>query len=295
LAQARIAIFCGKGGVGKTTLAAAFGLEQAQAGRKVLLVTSHPMEEFRLALRLDGVETRYPLSASNLRVAHIDPKEILAERVRTAFSVELLAEQVLGSSLYQSLVEVAPGLKEFSFLARLQEMASGVRGGEIDLLVWDAPATGHFLSTLRSARNFQSHLTGPMASAGADAAAFFSSPEHIRLLPVAALEEMAVQEMVELCEAVRSSYGIRPSLLLLNMASPLVDAPMCDVEDVEAAAVASPALRFALGRAVGERDRAKRARRDTGARSLTVPRFRESTDLDLVARVGPLLAAEIDA
>lgn len=289
-ASARVAIFCGKGGVGKTTLAVAFALRQAQADRRVLLVTSHPMHEFRLAIRLDGMDARFPLAPSRMTVAHLDPKEILAEVVRERFNVPLLADQVLGSHLYQSLVDVAPGLKEFSFLSRLQGLASGERGEVYDVVIWDAPSTGHFLSTLRSARNFQSHLSGPLAKAGTDLAQFLSSPDRIRLLPVAALEEMAVEEMIELCAAVRREYGLRPAALLFNMVSPLVNAPWCDIDQVEAAAASSPALRFALGRSKRERERAERARSEVGAKSLSIPRFREAGDLDLVDSVGQLLA-----
>ena len=51
-----LTVFCGKGGVGKTSLSLAFGLLSAQAGRSTLVVTSHPIEELALSLSLDGLE-----------------------------------------------------------------------------------------------------------------------------------------------------------------------------------------------------------------------------------------------
>ena len=76
----------------------------------------------------------------------------------------------MNSHIYQSLIEVAPGLKEFEFLVRMQQLAERTASGvtDYDLLLWDAPASGHFLGTLHAARNFETFLTGPLAAAGAD-------------------------------------------------------------------------------------------------------------------------------
>ena len=66
----------------------------------------------------------------------------------------MVAEAILNSSIFKNLVEVAPGLKEFYFLARLQQLAerkaaaAGAGGPDYELLIWDAPASGHFLTTL---------------------------------------------------------------------------------------------------------------------------------------------------
>jgi arsenite-transporting ATPase len=175
-----LTIFCGKGGVGKTTLSLAFALWHAGQGRRALVVTSHPLAELALSVSLDGLKQKQPQAAANLFVTHIDPREVIAGTVKESMPSALLADAVLSSRIYQSLIEIVPGLKEFAFVSRIQQLAE--QGfvepvhNKFDLLVWDAPATGHFLRTLEVSRNFDSYLSGPLALLGKDLVKFFSDP-----------------------------------------------------------------------------------------------------------------------
>src|SRR5258708_263087 len=126
--QARIVIVCGKGGVGKTTLSLALGMRHAALGRKGVVVTSHPLAELAVSVSLEGLAERSPSAAENLFVVHLDPRVLLAEVVENNFPVPMLARAVLQSDIYKNLVEVAPGLKEFYFLARLQLLAERKSG-----------------------------------------------------------------------------------------------------------------------------------------------------------------------
>ena len=304
-AQARLVVFCGKGGVGKTTLCLADGVRNASAGRRVLVVTSHPLEELAVTISLDGLAAEFPTAARNLFVVHLDPKDLLAEVVRANFPVAMLATAILESSLYSNLIEVAPGLKEFYFLVRLQQLAerrgkaTGAGSREFDLLLWDAPASGHFLGTLRAARNFETYLQGPLAVAGAELARFFSQRENMALLPVTTLEEMAITETSEMCQALRSEFNIVPATVLMNMVSPAVGASQEERERLRqraaAADSASPghaALRFAAGRGLLEAQRAGTLAIDLGAPTLPIERARHwASPLALLAALGEPLAA----
>jgi anion-transporting ArsA/GET3 family ATPase len=226
LESARLIIFCGKGGVGKTTLSLAFGLWNANRGRKTVVVTSHPLPELAVTVSLHGLKEKYPHAAANLFVVHIEPREELANKVRQQIPSPILAKAVLSSRIYQSLIEVAPGLKELAFLSRLRQLAErqpkeGITG-DFDLLVWDAPATGHFIQTLKVSRNFDAYLSGPFAMAGRDMLQFFSNPGNIHLFPVTTLEEMAVEETIELCGQLAAELELQPSGVICNLASPLL-------------------------------------------------------------------------
>src|SRR6266404_5275089 len=244
--QSKIIVFCGKGGVGKTTLSLSMALRCAQNGKRVVVVSSHPLVELAVAVSLAGLSEEFPIAARNLFVVHIEPRELLAELVRKNFPSRWVADAVLNSQIYRNLIEVAPGLKEFQFLARMQQLAERTASGapDYDLLLWDAPSSGHFLSTLHAARNFETFLTGPLAAAGADLARFFSNTAHITLHPVTTLEEMAIEETIEMCGKLEEEFSLRPVAVLLNLISPLGTAPAADIESLRR--TDDPALRFAL-------------------------------------------------
>lgn len=294
--QARITVVCGKGGVGKTTLSLALGLKHANQGRRVVIVSSHPLPELAISVSLEGIATRFPAAARNLFVVHLDPRELLRQVVEQNFPVQMVAQAILNSAIFKNLVEVAPGLKEFYFLARLQELAerkataAGAGGPDYEVLIWDAPASGHFLTTLRSARAFETFLTGPLASMGAEMDRFFSNSANMQILAVTPLEEMALAETVEMTESLASEFQLRCSALILNLVSPLVTAKEKEVAELKAGAEASPALRFAIERGKLERQRSIDIRKAIPAPQVCVPRIREwSGDLDLLGQVGQWL------
>ncbi|MBK9169769.1 MAG: AAA family ATPase [Bryobacterales bacterium] len=293
--QSKIAIFCGKGGVGKTTLSLAMGLRHAAAGRKVVVVSSHPLPELALSVSLDGLGARSPEAVQNLFVVHIDARELLAEVVQNNFPVEWMVKAVLNSSIYRNLIEVAPGLKEFYFLARLQALAERQDHGEADFeyLFWDAPATGHFLSTLDSARNFETFLTGPLAAAGAELTRFLSHASGIALLPTLTLEEMAMEETVEMCHKLAARHGMTARAAIANLVSPLATAGDAGVEAVRAALAErgdDPVLSFAFRRGLLERGRRELLAQTLGAPVVAVERVRHATDdVDLLFQIAGAL------
>src|SRR5882672_6992485 len=116
--QSRIMVVCGKGGVGKTTLSLSLGLKHANEGRRVVIVSSHPLPELAISVSLEGIAARFPVAARHLFVVHLDPRELLQQIVEENFPVHMVAQAILNSSIFKNLVEVAPGLKEFYFLAR---------------------------------------------------------------------------------------------------------------------------------------------------------------------------------
>lgn len=295
--QAKILVVCGKGGVGKTTLTLALGMRHASMGKKVVVVTSHPLAELAVAVSLDGLAERSPAAARNLFVVHLDPRALLAEVVENNFPVPMLARAVLQSDIYKNLVEVAPGLKEFYFLARLQLLAERKSGQDLpdyQILLWDAPSTGHFLSTLRAARDFEVYLSGPLAGAGADMQRFFSNAANVTVLPATTLEEMAMEETLDLCRALDKEFRLRATAVILNLVSPLASAPAEYADEIRAAAASSgnETLRFAAERGILERERAEAIRKNLAAPTIPVPRVRRtSNDLDLLEKTGSYLAA----
>ena len=287
MTQSKIIVFCGKGGVGKTSLSLSLALRCAESGKKVVVVSSHPLPELAVAVSLSGLSAEFPTAAQNLFAVYIEPRDLLADLVRNNFPAKWVAEAVLNSHIYKSLIEVAPGLKEFEFLVRMQQLAERTASGapDYDLLLWDAPASGHFLGTLHAARNFETFLSGPLASAGAELARFFSNASNITLLPVTTLEEMAIEETVEMCAKLEKEFALKATAVLLNLVSPLATASAPEIDALRQ--TDDPALRFALARGLVERERAVELQQRIPASQIVVERVRSwSTDLDLLNQIG---------
>jgi arsenite-transporting ATPase len=296
-----LTIFCGKGGVGKTTLAVAHALGYARQGKRALVVTSHPLPELAVSLSLAGLKEKAPQAAASLFVIHIDPRELLQRAVRQHIPSQALAGAVVSSRIYQSLIEVAPGLKEIVFLERLREFAvrqaAPEDAGGYDLVVWDAPATGHFLQTLNVSRHFKLYLSGPFAALGRNVARFFSDPANLALFPVTTLEEMAVEETAELVHKL-AELEMRPRAVVCNMTSPALAGTATKGIAAEGillpAGADDPGLRFILDRLVVERALFERLRSEISVSATAVERrHRAGTDLDLLLelseRMGEML------
>ena len=291
--------------MGKSTLSLAMALRLARAGRRVLVVSSHPLAELAVGISLAGLGARFPEAAQGLFVVYIDPVEQISALVQKHFPLALMARSVLNSSIFQNLIAVAPGLKEFFFLARLQQLAERRSPEEVgapayDDLIWDAPATGHFLSTLRAARGFDTYLSGPLAAAGAEMHRFFSAPGNLRVIAVTQAEEMAIAETLELSSALQKDFSIRPSVVALNAVSPLCMADAASVAELSAGGTAGgippgttdAALRFAIDRGCAERDLGQKLATDLPVPQVFIPRIahrdgaQADSDLLLLAELG---------
>jgi len=138
----RLHFVVGKGGVGKTTVAAALALALARRGRRTLAVE---MEPGRLAAVL-GAE-----AGDRLHVLQVDGRAALEEYLNLVIPVKRLLATVFSSKIYQYFVAAAPGLKELMTVGKIWYEATRREGGRLawDAIVVDAPATGHSLQYLR--------------------------------------------------------------------------------------------------------------------------------------------------
>lgn len=159
--ERRVLFFGGKGGVGKTTCAAAFALLAAGRGRRTLLVSTDPAHSTGdvLCARL-GPEPR-PVS-ENLHAVELDP-ERLAERyieeVRGQLFKAVPSRLKAEVDRQIDMARVSPGAEEAALFDHLAELVR-VRRREYDLLVFDTAPTGHTLRLLTLPELMQAWVDG---------------------------------------------------------------------------------------------------------------------------------------
>ncbi|MEA2210860.1 MAG: hypothetical protein QOF83_808 [Solirubrobacteraceae bacterium] len=168
LADKRICVCGGSGGVGKTTTSAAIALGMAAQGAKVAVVTIDPARRLANALGLDELEnepTRVDPKrlAGNIEVKGelwammLDPKRTFDELIERIAKDPERAEEIKANRIYGELSTAVSGSQEFTAVAKLYELA---RDGDFDLLVLDTPPSRNALDFLDAPGRLTSFLDG---------------------------------------------------------------------------------------------------------------------------------------
>jgi anion-transporting ArsA/GET3 family ATPase len=156
LLERRLLVVTGKGGVGRTTVAAAIAVLAARLGRRTLLCESDQAGGMGTVLEAGplGYEPR-PIER-NLQALAVDTESALREYLALQLHVPLMARIGPLARTFDFVANAAPGVREILAVGKL---GWEVRDGEHDLVVADAPATGHVLAQLRAPRAINDLLT----------------------------------------------------------------------------------------------------------------------------------------
>lgn len=226
----------GKGGVGKSLIAAAIALNKSREGKRVLLVELGDQSFFKDFLDLSDVGFQPKQINSNLNLALWSGAACLQEYARHLIKVESLAKLFFENPVMKTFVNVAPALPE---LAILGKVTSGVRKHgpalPFDCLVVDSFATGHFIALLEAPKGMSQAIQfGPMGEQSRGIDAVIRNPDickyHIVTLP----EELPVKETTELQDTLKSDFSLIPDLILNKFFTTTVPADRWDqIEDKE--------------------------------------------------------------
>ncbi len=222
----RLIIVTGKGGTGKTTVAAALALAAQRAGRRVLVAETAAAENVPRLLDPTCSEVGYAGRefAPGLFVMRIDPYAALAEYIGLQLGAQRLAQRVLAFHPFHQLMDATPGWRELITLGKIWHLEQKRRSDgrhQFDLLVVDAPATGHSLTFLDVPRVARSAVrSGPLRRHAGWVEALIHDPERTLLLPVALAEELPARETIELVTRLRDQLAVHVDRVVVNSVTP---------------------------------------------------------------------------
>jgi anion-transporting ArsA/GET3 family ATPase len=267
-------VVTGKGGVGKTTVAAALGLVAARRGQRTIVAEVARRDDVSRALGGEGIQEEE--LAPGLHHLSIDPERAM-ELYLTDQLPSALAELLSSSRTFTYLAAATPGMRELLTVGKVWELAQEDRRAPgarpYDLVVLDAPATGHGVAILSAPRTFaRTARVGRIARQGRTIDAMVTDPARTGVIAVARPEEMPVTETLSLQDALRDEVGLEVGLVVANAVLPqrfsaaeavaLGGAP--DGPEVRAA-------RHAGARARAQRTQLRRLRRGAWAPVATLP------------------------
>ena len=220
--ERELLVLTGKGGVGKTTVSAALGLLAADRGLRTIVVEVGDQrrltELFGVVEEDVGVETKLQ---QNLWSISIDPDRALLEWLQ-ALGGRVSGRMLASSGTFQYFAAAAPGAKELVSMVKIWKLAEdrrrgGKRPGGYDLVILDAPATGHALGMLHSPQTFGAIArVGPIASQTERVRELLADPMRSGYLAVAQPTEMAVTETLELQDGLRLKLGRELHTVVVN-------------------------------------------------------------------------------
>ncbi|MGZ5310716.1 MAG: ArsA family ATPase [Solirubrobacterales bacterium] len=225
LLDKRLVFVTGKGGVGKSTVSIALGLAAARAGKRTIVCEVSSQENASRVFHKGAVGFNEVGVAENLWAISIDPDESMREYVLLQLKVRAMRDLLMRSRIFNYLAAATPGLKELVTIGKVWELAQPQRkvkkAREYDLVIVDAPATGHGVGFLQTPRTFAGIArVGPMHSQATELDRYITDHATTGVAIVALPEEMPVNESASLEDALTDDVGIAVDRVYMNAMYP---------------------------------------------------------------------------
>lgn len=220
-ASSGLVIVAGKGGVGKTTVTAAMAIAAARVGRRVLVIELEgasglgPLLGAERPLAAQDVVLRPPTAEQPGSVSGrvVSPGEALTDYLDD-HGMRRLSGRLAKAGVIDVVATAAPGLDDILVLGKVKQLE---RAGTHDLILLDAPAAGHALTFLRSAKGLADAVTvGPIATQAQDVLELLGDAERCQVVLVTLPEETPVNEIVETAFALEDEVGVKLGPIIVN-------------------------------------------------------------------------------
>lgn len=226
LLDKRLIVVTGKGGTGKTTVVASLALTAAQLGKRVLVIETSPDEHIPQLLAPNSGTVGYAGKTllPGIDAMRIDPYDALAEYLGTKVGVRAPLQFMIQNTSFRQFMDATPGWRELITLGKiwqLERLCDTKERPLYDLLLVDAPATGHGLIFLEVPHVITAAVrAGPLHRNAESVEALLRDAKRSVLLPVALAEELPARETVELVARVREKMSAPLACVVVNSVMP---------------------------------------------------------------------------
>ena len=202
-------------------MAVALGLRAASEGKRTIVCEVSSQENASRMFDHAEVGFHEVEMEENLWSISIDPDESMREYVLLQLKVRAMRDMLFRSRIFSYLAAATPGLKELVTIGKIWELAQLDRkvkqGRKYDLVIVDAPATGHGIGFLQTPRTFAAIArVGPIHSQAQQLDRLITDREHTGVAIVALPEEMPVNESAALEKELRDEVGVAVDRVYLN-------------------------------------------------------------------------------
>jgi len=218
LLDRKLLFITGKGGVGKTTVAASLALLAAERGKRTLVCEVDAKGDLPSVLETGPTTFKEREVQPGLFAMAMDTEESLREYLALNLKLPLMTRLGPLARMFEFVATAAPGVREILTVGKL---AYEVRRGHYDLVVADAPATGHVVGQLAAPQAINELVrVGLIRQQTSWMLDILSDPVRTGLVIVATPEEMPVHETVELAARIKAETIVDLAAIVVNRVLP---------------------------------------------------------------------------
>ncbi len=270
LLDRKLVYVTGKGGVGRSTVAASLGLAAAGRGRRTILCEVAEQDRLSRAFgRGDRIGDEETELADGLWGISIDPWAALRDWLASQLGSRTLGKVLFDNNAFRYFAAAAPGAREIATIVKVWQLT---RDG-YDTVIVDAPASGHGLGMLRTPRTFANLArVGPIRSQSDRVQELLEDSSATAYVAVALAAEMPVNETLELESALPGAVGQGLSAIVVNGLYPRrFSKAEAEALSHTGGGPAVAAARSELRRSRGQQAQLSRLRRRAQAPVVTLP------------------------